>query len=311
MKNIFLFFVLCCQVGMTQTHVNSLSELDNPLLQTSLKLSPGLEMEDAQSHLYYDKNMNMTSKTNAYYTLEKKFHSHNHVIKGVGTYDDGYVYQADQQKLKNYSLTTYYPNGNEAFVFIALHTEAVPKAYYLNGDAIWYRQDGTLMAKGKFDSGTLKGDYIEYDEFGEETKKAVFNDNKIVDLNQFTSKENQRMVGDWVQDSGEWFLDSKQGKELHNEYLADGTLKVYECAYTQYEGETVPSIRHCDENPSLLNYKYVPKSNTQGIVEIYHNGELIEREAITFVGKNQIKSRTVYSKNNPSTVGTNFEFEKR
>lgn len=306
---IFIFLILISWCNF-HAQITSISELENPILSQTLKLQPGLNIPKSKTTLYYKKDMTVTGKENAYFTLTKEFHSHNYVMKGVGTYDDGYVVQADQQSAKNYLLKAYYPNGIEAFNIMMFYTPSVPDAYMLDGEAVWFREDGTLLAKGFFKSGRLNGEYIEYNPYGDEVRKAIFNQGKILDTGQFEKHtDNHIIVGDWSQ---VFNTDNPLEivEELHNKYLADGTVHIYKCYYSLSEGEVIPDTEFCDD-PLIKFYKYKPSGEGRGIVEFFENGELVEKESIKFINKKEYTSKTVYLKDNPAGIGTTFNFKKK
>lgn len=306
MKNLILLLLIVGNIF----NVNAQKQPSNPYLKTVLdfKGNGGMQLSDKQEVFYFDKNNSLTKSTQYVWKIEKKYHSGNYVMKGVGTYDDGYVIQADQQKLHNYSLIGYYKNGQQAFHIMTLHAENIPNAYVFHGPVIWYNQNGDLVAKGEFKNGYLQGNYFEYDSNGDVVNTFMFNKDKIVNLNEFKSNaKSARIVGDWMNRETSPSAVGVRVKELHNKYLDNGELHVYYCHYNYEDWNPVPPEKFCDK-PNIVHYKYIPTDEQSGTVELYNSGELFEKERIIFEGGKSYKTTTIYSRDNPSAIGQKMNF---
>ncbi len=279
-------------------------QIQNPIInETAAK--PGINISN-KTGIYIDKNWEEVPLAKAKYKVTPTFVDKNFIIKGVGTYD-GLVLQAEEAGMDIYKIDFKYATSNQlAFSVHALYTNSMPNAYYFNGPAVWYRPDGSLMAKGNMKSGKLHGEYTEYDKNGNITQTVEFSNGSIFNKADFKNANNTRIIGKWHQTEVTENSGFTDYYVLYNAYDENGILTASDEQYTMRNGE---KSFFKIENPSTSYYKYVPINDNEGMVEIYVEGKLYEKERIQWINKNEYKSATVYS-DNLNSVGNTFHFKR-
>lgn len=267
----------------------------NKMLEKAKRTS-GASASPEADRIYVNDDWQPVSKAQASYYLVKQFVENVMLISSVPTYDQGLAMKAEETGLVRYLYNYHYLNNQIAFSVQVIAMKSDPDQFNYDGSAVWYNEDGSLLAKGAFDKGKLNGDYTEYDKNGAITVQKKYMAGKEFDA---TRSVHQPLLGKWaIITKG----NNKSEKHLYNTFNEDGTLII----------ETVnlstafnPPMKLSSPTPQTFLWKYLD----DGILEVYYpDGRLLGKEK-TQINDDQFIA-TITQHVSPELVGKKYVFKK-
>lgn len=271
----------------------------NRMLDKARKTS-GANVTAEADRIYVNDNWDPVAKGQASYYLVKQFVENVMLVSSVPTYDQGLAMKAEETGLVRYLYNYHYLNNQLAFSVQVIAMKSDPDQYHYDGSAVWYNEDGSLLAKGGFDSGKLNGDYTEYDKNG----------NITVQKKYMAGEEFDGEAGVYEPLLGKWVIVTKRSssseKRLYNTFSADGTLLI----------ETINLSTAFDKpmklsspKPQSFLWKYIPSGSGPGTLEVYYpDGKLLGKETAEVSNGKFIATITQHI--SPDMVGKKYEFER-
>ena len=262
--------------------------------------------------IYVDANLKQTSKSNAVYYLEKDVLGTDLVLNdsNTGNYWQDYRYFQDTPVVR---FIYYYYNikdGTKAFVAKAAEWQGKPT--YLFDGLAFFQKGEEVTAYMNYKGGKLDGEYVEVNEDRSLKFRKIMKDGKETDFYQTSESIDPYFVGKWQMLRPPKPDDSYNKKTyLVNEYKADGSIEAYEnIHYDEINGWSAGSLEGLNKSKGFWKFKRTGENT--GIMEVYFNGRLFERDEMIMKDRNTLVHKVIYTDVPPGTpVMRNYTMKRQ
>ena len=264
----------------------------------------------AQQVMYLDENNKPATASN--YTYKRVFKYKEPLINAnIGTdYYGRITTNAQLTGLYYCTVTDYYRTGEIALVgtVVAGDVSCTRRGTGFTSQVIAYYKDGTIKRKEPWQSGELNGAVIHYDENGRETKRVEYAKGKLIEEGKFAVSADNPVVGKWQHVE---YLNDESGDRVIGSVVIPPTV-MRTSTYIYSQNGVVESIHQnsLGTTSSKGNWKYIPKSDSSGVLEEYQGEDLIERGAVKWLGRSQLQYTITFSQN-ADFVGKQYVWKRQ
>ena len=200
------------------------------------------------------------------------------------------------------SLIDYYKTGEPALVVNVLTIDLKCTQWAFDGIAIYYFKNGNLKRKEPYKTGKLHGTVIIYNDDGAEQRREDYQNGKLIEANKFSVSTDNPLVGTWKYQELS-IINGKVSKLITVNFSTNGILEIT----VQDSFINGKSFINTTEK---TNWKYIPKSNSSGVLEQYQGDDLLFRGNVKLIGSDQFEYTNTFHPN-PDVVGTKFLYTKQ
>ena len=204
-------------------------------------------------------------------------------------------------------MTDYYKSGEVALIGTIVSADvSCSQRGGFNGQVVAYYKDGTIKRKEPWQYGKLNGVVIFYDQEGNEVKREEYVKGNLIEGNKFSVSTDNPLIGMWKY--VEYYDRSNYTGAFAN---IPPSIKQTLIAMFSQNGILEITVRtSLTSGTEKTNWKYIPKSDSSGVLEQYQGDEMLYRGNVRWLNGNQFVYTNTFHQN-PNMVGTTYTYTRQ
>lgn len=210
------------------------------------------------------------------------------------------------------SLIDYYKTGQPALVVNVVTLDLKCTQWAFDGMAIYYFKSGEIKRKEPYNAGKLQGTVISYNEDGAEEKREEYEKGKLIEASRFSASADSPLIGTWkyeersaaiVMPELKVNIQGSVTKLITANFSQNGILEIT-------VQDAFLNGKSFSGGTEKTNWKYIPKSNSSGVLEQYQGDEMLYRGNVRWINGNQFEYINTFHQN-PNMVGQKLTYTRQ